>query len=283
MLICNSWIYNFNDLKRQLLPEDYKFYTKTDVEVIINLYEEYPEECVKFLYSVFAFAIWDKKRKRLSLVRNRLVMQPLCYTLPKSGIVFPSDYKIYKDILPLNQTSWIIYQDDKILINFYWWLKFDDELYKINTSATVYFYLDNPYNKLNKTRFIVEKLKTRYTKHIVESNVIRILPDIVKSFSRLFADSFLVVNFIIPQIVYQCCKIVLTGLGGNELFCIYFKYLVIKLSKYFPKIKIPDEILDSIPETYSSDNYLGRLKIFITSLKFNSDIERYFCYINLLI
>lgn len=66
MLICNSWIYNFNDLKRQLLPEDYKFYTKTDVEVIINLYEEYSEECVKFLYSVFAFAIWDKKRKHFA-------------------------------------------------------------------------------------------------------------------------------------------------------------------------------------------------------------------------
>ena len=98
-IIFNGEIYNFQELKKDLENKGHKFYSKTDSEVILHLYEEYKEKCLKFLNGIFAFAIWDIKNKELFLGRDRIGVKPLYYYWnPSTGsgsskFVFSSEIK----------------------------------------------------------------------------------------------------------------------------------------------------------------------------------------------
>ena len=71
-VVLNGEVYNYFGLRQELLERGHTFRTKTDTEVIVHLYEEVGEECVKRLRGMFAFAIWDAKKKRLYAARDRL-------------------------------------------------------------------------------------------------------------------------------------------------------------------------------------------------------------------
>ena len=64
-LVCNGEIYNSPELRNELLSQGHTFKTSTDVEVILHLYEDAGEDCVKRLRGMFAFAIWDRKNQKL--------------------------------------------------------------------------------------------------------------------------------------------------------------------------------------------------------------------------
>lgn len=90
----NGEIYNFHELRKELEDKGHKFRTKSDTETIIHLYEEEGEEGFKKLRGMFAFGIWDGKRRKLVLVRDRIGKKPLYYTFPDpSTIVFSSEIK----------------------------------------------------------------------------------------------------------------------------------------------------------------------------------------------
>jgi asparagine synthase (glutamine-hydrolysing) len=75
----NGEIYNFQALRRELEDLGYRFHTRTDTEVIVNAYEEWGIDCVKRLRGMFAFAIWDRRNRRLFLARDRVGKKPLFY------------------------------------------------------------------------------------------------------------------------------------------------------------------------------------------------------------
>ncbi|HMS83100.1 MAG TPA: asparagine synthase (glutamine-hydrolyzing) [Nitrospira sp.] len=88
----NGEIYNFEELHRQL-RDRHTFRSRTDTEVIVHLYEEYGLGCVAMLRGMFAIAIWDARKHRLLLARDRVGKKPLYYTQGKDSLVFASELK----------------------------------------------------------------------------------------------------------------------------------------------------------------------------------------------
>jgi asparagine synthase (glutamine-hydrolysing) len=92
-IVFNGEIYNYLVLKEELERAGHKFYTFSDTEVIVHLYEEFEDKCTEKLHGMFAFAIWDGNRKRLFLARDRLGKKPLYYTQLDKIFLFGSEIK----------------------------------------------------------------------------------------------------------------------------------------------------------------------------------------------
>jgi asparagine synthase (glutamine-hydrolysing) len=93
-VVCNGEIYNYRELRRELIARGHRFQTGSDVEVIVHLYEELDVGCLERLRGMFAFALWDSHKRRLFLARDRLGIKPLHYALdPKGSIYFASELK----------------------------------------------------------------------------------------------------------------------------------------------------------------------------------------------
>ncbi len=91
-VILNGEIYNFLELKESL-KNKHVFYTNTDTEVIVHLYEDYGEDFIYKMRGMFALALWDSNKKKLLLARDRLGQKPLYYTIKNHQILFSSEIK----------------------------------------------------------------------------------------------------------------------------------------------------------------------------------------------
>ncbi|MCK5510354.1 asparagine synthase (glutamine-hydrolyzing) [Candidatus Parcubacteria bacterium] len=89
----NGEIYNFLELKKNLLKDGIKFKSNTDTEVILYLYKKHGFACLKLLRGMFAFAIWDNEKKELFLARDRVGKKPLKYYLDDNVLIFSSELK----------------------------------------------------------------------------------------------------------------------------------------------------------------------------------------------
>lgn len=92
-IVFNGEIFNYIELKADLVRKGHRFLTQCDTEVILRLYEEEGEDCVRHLNGQWAFAIWDSKRDRLFLSRDRLGVRPLFYTVADQAFLFGSEIK----------------------------------------------------------------------------------------------------------------------------------------------------------------------------------------------
>lgn len=93
LVVFNGEIYNYNELKENLIQKKHKFYSKTDTEVIVHLYEEYGNKFINYLNGMFGIALLDLKNKKLILARDRLGIKPLYYSIFKKGLIFASETK----------------------------------------------------------------------------------------------------------------------------------------------------------------------------------------------
>jgi asparagine synthase (glutamine-hydrolysing) len=92
-IVFNGEIYNYQDQRARLAADGYPFYTRSDTEVVLALYERYGEDCVRHLRGMFAFAVWDGPAGRLFLARDRLGIKPLYYTETGGTFLFASELK----------------------------------------------------------------------------------------------------------------------------------------------------------------------------------------------
>jgi asparagine synthase (glutamine-hydrolysing) len=99
-VVYNGEIYNFLELRRDLESRGHRFYTRSDTEVIVHLYEEFGAECVRKLRGMFAIALWDERRKTLLLARDRLGKKPLHYALHNGNLYFGSEIKSLLAVAP---------------------------------------------------------------------------------------------------------------------------------------------------------------------------------------
>jgi asparagine synthase (glutamine-hydrolysing) len=94
VVVYNGEIFNYPELREGLIKGGHKFYTKSDTEVIVHLYEEYGTGLFNHLNGQFAIALWDDNRKKLILARDRVGICPLFYTvLDDKTVVFGSEVK----------------------------------------------------------------------------------------------------------------------------------------------------------------------------------------------
>jgi asparagine synthase (glutamine-hydrolysing) len=102
-LTFNGEIYNYQDLRRELEQQGYRFQTNTDSEVILHGFRHWGEACVQKFNGMFAFCIFDAERRQLFFARDRVGKKPLYYHLFPGGIAFASEAKA---ILPLRPGKW---------------------------------------------------------------------------------------------------------------------------------------------------------------------------------
>jgi asparagine synthase (glutamine-hydrolysing) len=148
----NGEVYNFPGLREELVSLGHRFSTRTDTETIVHAYEQWGMDFVEWLRGMFAFALWDEKSQRLLLVRDRLGIKPLYYTLlDNRSLVFGSELKavlahpgvgrevepraldlfltmeyipaplsIFQKIHKLPAGHWLTYKDGRVEIRKYW-------------------------------------------------------------------------------------------------------------------------------------------------------------------
>ena len=99
-IVYNGEVYNFPELRKWLEQRGHNFYTHTDTEIIVHLYEELGADCVKKLRGMFAIALYDERRQSLLLARDRLGKKPLHYAVHQGRLLFGSEIKTILAVAP---------------------------------------------------------------------------------------------------------------------------------------------------------------------------------------
>lgn len=103
ILVYNGEVYNADEIRKELCEKGWKFQSSSDSEVVLIAFIEYGIDCVKKFNGIFAFAVWDESREQMFLVRDRLGIKPLFYTIKDDTLVFGSELKVlfkYPGITP---------------------------------------------------------------------------------------------------------------------------------------------------------------------------------------
>jgi asparagine synthase (glutamine-hydrolysing) len=112
-VVFNGEIYNFLELRNELIAKGYRFRTLSDTEVIANLYDDAGAECVHRLRGMFAIAIWDERRQELVLIRDRLGKKPIYYAETPGGFYFASE------VQPLTAVPGLSREIDECAVDLY--------------------------------------------------------------------------------------------------------------------------------------------------------------------
>jgi asparagine synthase (glutamine-hydrolysing) len=293
----NGEIYNFQELRHTLVAQGEHFYSQTDTEVILKLYQQFGEDCVSHLRGMFAFAIWDDLEKTCFLVRDPLGIKPLYYWLDGATLVFaselkaiiatglpsitmssqglygyliggsvPEPYTLIEGIHCLPAGHWLRWQSGQIAQNQYWQIDFtpkaidrEEAIQKVRhaliDSIEHHFVSDVPvgiflsggidstavlalarqtqtgklstysiafeeadYNEGDVARQVAETFDTEHTEYKITASLAReLFPQFLKAIDRPSIDGFN--TFCVSQLARQNgTKVVLSGLGGDELF-----------------------------------------------------------------
>jgi asparagine synthase (glutamine-hydrolysing) len=93
-IVFNGEIYNYQSVREDLEKRGHQFYTRSDTETVIHLYDEFGDECVQHLRGMFAFAIWDEQDETLFIARDRVGKKPLLYSHQTNGdLIFGSEFQ----------------------------------------------------------------------------------------------------------------------------------------------------------------------------------------------
>ena len=149
--VYNGEIYNYNELRDDLQRRGHHFYTRSDTETLVHLYEEYGDEGVSRLRGMFAYALWDERRNRLVVGRDRIGIKPLYYGRLDGRLYFASELRafgrvpgfprvlneasvrrylaylyvpgpetIWRDVVELPPAHYLVYDGDTVTTHRYW-------------------------------------------------------------------------------------------------------------------------------------------------------------------
>ena len=366
-IVFNGEIYNFPDLHDQLASKNHKIKTRSDTETILHAYEEWGEDCVDRLRGMFAFAIWDRKARKLFLARDRFGIKPLFYAEHGTTFYFASEMKailadptvrremdeaalacyfslsyipdamtIYKGIrklLPGHTLTWeagrtrirkywdITYAPDRSRSEDYFINRFMDLFQEsikihlisdvplgaflsggIDSSAVVAMMsmvTDRPVNTFcigfggdaggylderGYARLVASRYKTNHKEYEIRPEPEGLLDKIVSSFDEPFADDSTIPSYFVCKIARENVTVAESGLGGDEAFAGYERYLGFRARAHYAKLplvvreRLIRRFVDGLSERSDGHYTVNHMKRFVRSSS-QDDGNAYFGYL----
>jgi asparagine synthase (glutamine-hydrolysing) len=315
-LVCNGEIYNFRELRHDLQSKGHKFKTGSDCEVIVHAYTEYGDDFVLRLNGMFGFALWDGRRQRLLLGRDRLGVKPLYLYQDSRLLAFsseakaflalpnfsaeldpaavdafiglgyvPAPHSIFRGVRKIPPATMLVVENSTVSERRYWrispevnrtldeseWTaRVRDQLRAsvrmqmvsdvpigaflsggIDSSTVVAFMAsasaqpvrtyaigfegsaaDSFYNELPFARRIAEKFSTEHREIVVRPDVVSLMPRLVWHMDEPIADTAFITTFLVSEFARQDVTVILSGVGGDELFGGYRRYLGSHYQRY---------------------------------------------------
>ena len=316
-VVCNGEIYNFRELRQELENRGRIFKTRSDSETLIHLYEEYGDAFVDRLNGMYAFALWDARRRRLILGRDRLGIKPIYFWHDARRLAFASEAKalvtlpwisaqldtdvlrgyvrlgyvaaphsIFRGIEKVPPASIVTAEDGRLATRRYWRIPTDIDYAMPESewvarvrvqleqsvqrqmvsdvplgaflsggidSSTVVACMaahsdtpvktyaigfrgsqaDDYYNELPYARRVADLFGTDHHEIIVRPDVAALLPRLVWHMDEPIADMAFVTTYLVSEFARQDVTVILSGVGGDELFGGYRRYLGPYYRAYF--------------------------------------------------
>jgi len=319
-LVANGEIYNFRELRRDLEARGHRFKTGSDCETILHLYAEHGGDFARHLNGMYAFALWDARRRRLVIGRDRLGVKPLYIHNDGRRLVFASEAKailglpgfraeldpgaldsylglgyvpapqsIFRGIEKLAPATLLVAEGGAVTARRYW--RVPDEIDRSSTeaewaervrarldaavrmqmvsdvpiggflsggidSSTVVGLMakhsDRPvrtyaigfsgggaeafYNELPYARQVAERFGTEHREIVVKPDVVGLLPRLVWHMDEPIADTAFLTTYLVSEFARREVTVILSGVGGDELFGGYRRYLGNHYQAYFERL-----------------------------------------------
>jgi len=367
-IVFNGEIYNFPMLHDDLVARGHRFKTRSDTETILYAYEEWGEDCVQHLRGMFAFAIWDRRAKKLFVARDRFGIKPLFYAERGSTFYFASEMKailadstvrqemdetalacyfslsyipgsmtIYKSIrklLPGHTLSW---QNGRVSIRKYWDIAYEPDRSKgedffinrfmdlfqesirlhlisdvplgaflsggIDSSAVVAMMsmvTDRPVNTFcmgfggdsggylderRYARLVADRYKTNHKEYEILPEADGLLDKIVRCFDEPFADDSTIPSYFVCKIAKENVTVAESGLGGDEAFAGYERYLGFRARAHYAKLplvvreRLIRRFVDGLTERSDGHYTVNHMKRFVRSSS-QDDGNAYYGYLS---
>jgi asparagine synthase (glutamine-hydrolysing) len=369
-VILNGEIYNFQKLRDELESKGHRFRTRTDTEVIVHLYDDVGLECFRRLRGMFALALWDTKRKRLVLGRDRIGEKPLYFRREPHRFLFASELKslLQADGVPrrlkfaalreylslgyvpaplsmldgiekLLPGHYLVVDQERIEDHQYWDVPFGQpekhteqewiERTRSKLLETVRMQLvsDVPlgaflsggldsssivaamaqmtgrpvktysigyqgehsyYNELPYAKVVAQAFGTDHHEIVVRPEVSELLPKLVWHLDEPVADSACLTTYLVSKLARQSVTVILSGVGGDELFGGYRRYLGDSILRYYRHLPGPlrrkwlPALLARIPQDRHSlwKDYARYAAAFVNSAELDA-ASRYIEYVTL--
>ncbi len=371
-LVCNGEIYNFRELRSELQAKGYRFKTGSDCEVLLHLYDSEGDDFVLRLNGMFDFALWDARRRRLLIGRDRLGVKPLYVLQDWQRLAFATEAKallalpgvsaeldrevvadylhlgyvaapgcIFKGIRKLPPATLLAVEDGKVREWRYWQLPTrqavrisEDEWIarvraQLEESVRMQMVSDVPigaflsggidssavvacmakhsaqpirtyaigfsggkaeslYNELPYARRVAELFSTSHREILVRPDVVALLPKLLWHMDEPLSDTAFITTYLVSEFARQDVKVILSGVGGDELFGGYRRYLGGHYVQRFNRLpgwlrKGAGVIAQCLPADRHSRmfNTLRLAKGFLASATMSAD-ERYRSYVQVL-
>jgi asparagine synthase (glutamine-hydrolysing) len=319
-VVCNGEIYNFRELRKELLSRGHLFKTKSDSEVALHAYAEWGEGFVERLNGMFAFAIWDSRTQTLLVGRDRLGVKPLYYFNDGKRIAFASEAKALFELpgtsVEIDRTALLSYLElgyvptplciargvkklptgsmlkvtmrgaqilsfwrpstivDLKLSSSDWATQVRDRMEEsvrsqmvsdvpigaflsggIDSSAVLAFMsrhssapvktysigfdggaAERFYNELDDARAVAQRFRSDHHEILVRPDVVRLLPKLLWHMDEPIADSAFVTTYLVAEFARRDVKVILSGVGGDELFGGYRRYLGEHYLRYLERL-----------------------------------------------
>ena len=349
-VVLNGEIYNYGEIRKSLEAKGHKFYTHSDTETIVHLYDEYGEKFVDHLNGMFGIALWDERKKKLILARDRLGEKQIYYSEKHGKFAFGSEIKcllktdvpsrdinlraldgylaflyapspatIFADIQELPAAHILVRDASGTRLSRYWsptfdvehgvsegeWIeRFRAQLRKsvrsrlvadvplgallsggVDSSAVVaemaavggrvktfcigYGSGGAYYDERKYAAMVAKQFGTDHAEFVVTPNVLDVIPKLVDAFDQPFADSSAIANYYVFQETKKHVKVVLSGLGGDEIAAGYERYAGLRMLQQWRALPkwlrggVIGGLANALPDLKSGNRSIERIKRFV--------------------